>query len=115
MTVGDDKNAGFRVGICATFKLKHLHRDICSVLDLTDIDCYQTSEIFVHKALIRPNSSGAGLYGISPQVLKDLTINSNGQSGLTFLRASTNDVNMIIAGKYVSNFVRTSLVRNYLR
>ena len=37
MTVGDNKIAGFGVRICATFKLKLLHRDICYVLDLTDI------------------------------------------------------------------------------
>ena len=46
-----------------------------------------------------PNGSSAGLNGISPQVLKDLTAKSNGQTGLNFLRALTNLVNVILEGK----------------
>ena len=37
-----------------------------------------------------PNGPSAGLDGISPEVLKDLTTKSNGQAGLNFLRALTN-------------------------
>ena len=46
-----------------------------------------------------PNDSSAGLDGISPQILKDLTATSNGQTGLSFLRALTNLVNVILDGK----------------
>ena len=46
-----------------------------------------------------PNSSSAGLDGISPQFLKNLTGKSNGQTGLNFLRAITNLVNVILEGK----------------
>ena len=46
-----------------------------------------------------PNSSSAGLDGILPQILKDLTAKSNGQTGLIFLRALTNLVNVILEGK----------------
>ena len=46
-----------------------------------------------------PNGSSAGLDGISPQVLKDLTAISNGQTGLNFLRALTNLVTVILGGK----------------
>ena len=38
------------------------------------VDNYAALEYFVHKALISfPNGSSAGLDGISPQILKDLT------------------------------------------
>ena len=46
-----------------------------------------------------PNGSNAGLDGISPQILKDLTAKSNGQTGLNFLRALTNLVNVILEEK----------------
>ena len=46
-----------------------------------------------------PNGSSAELDGISPQILKDLTAKSNGQTGLNFLRALTNLVNVILEGK----------------
>ena len=46
-----------------------------------------------------PYGSNAGLDGISPQVLKELTVKSNGQTGLNFLRALTNLVNVILEGK----------------
>ena len=46
-----------------------------------------------------PNGSSAGLDGISPQILKDLTAKSNGQTGLNFRRALTNLVNVILEGK----------------
>ena len=46
-----------------------------------------------------PNGSSAGLHGISIQTLKDLTAKSNGQTGLNFLRALTNLVNVILEGK----------------
>ena len=99
MAVGDDKIADFTVEIYAAPKLKHPQRETCSVPDPTDIDCFSTSEFFVHKALMSfPNSSSAGLDGISPQILKDLTAKSNGQTGLSFLRALTNFVNVILEG-----------------
>ena len=46
-----------------------------------------------------PNGSSAGLDVISPQILNDLTAKSNGQTGLNFLRALTNLVNVILEGK----------------
>ena len=100
MAVGDDKIADFTVDNYAALKLKHPQRETCSVPDPTDIDCFSTTEFFVHKALMSfPNGSSAGLDGISPQILKDLTAKSNGQTGLNFLRAFTNLVNVILEGK----------------
>ena len=100
MAVGDDKIADFTDDNYAALKLKHPQREICSVPDHTDIDCFSTSEFFVHKALMSfPNGSSAGLDGISPQILKDLTAKSNGQFGLNFLKALTNLVNVILEGK----------------
>ena len=46
-----------------------------------------------------PNGSSARLDGISTQILKDLTAKSNGQTGLNFLRALTNLVNVILEEK----------------
>ena len=87
MAVSDDKIRDFTVNISATLKLKHRQREICYVPDPTDVDCFSTSEYFVHKALMSfPNGSSAGLDGISPQILKDLTAKSNGQTGLNFLK-----------------------------
>ena len=55
---------------------------------------------FFHKGLKSfPNGSSAGLDGFLPQFLNDLTVNSNGQTGLNFLRAKTNLVNVILKGK----------------
>ena len=100
MAVGDDKIADFTVDNYAAFKLKHRQRGTCSVPDPTDTDGFSTSEFFVHKVFMSfPNGSSAGLDDISPQVLKDLTAMSNGQSGLNFLRALTNLVNVILEGK----------------
>ena len=100
MAVGDDKIADFTVDNYAALKLKHPQRESCSVPDPTDIDCFSTSEFFVYKALMSfPNGSSAGLDGISPQILKDLTAKSNGQTGLNFLRVLTNLVNVILEGK----------------
>ena len=45
------------------------------------------------------SGSSVGLDGISPSDLKDLTAKSNGQTGLNFLRALTNLVNVILEGK----------------
>ena len=100
MAVGDDKIADFTVDSYAATKLKHPQRKTCSVPDPTDIGCFSTSEFFVHKGLLSfPNGSSARLDGISPQILKDLTAKSNGQTGLNFLRALTNLVNVILEGK----------------
>ena len=100
MTVGDDKIADFTVDNYAALELKHTQRETFIVPDPTDIDCFSTSEFFVHKALMSfPHGSSAGLDGISPQLLKDLTAKSNGQTGLNFLRALTNLVNVILKGK----------------
>ena len=102
MAVGDDKIADFTVDNYAALKLKHPKRETCSVSDPTDIDCFSNSEFFVHKALMSfPNGSSAGLDGISPQILKDLTA-----------RALTNVVNVILEGKVLFELRRTSLVRN---
>ena len=46
-----------------------------------------------------PNGSRAGFNGISPQILKDLTVKLNGQTRLNFLRALTNPENVILEGK----------------
>ena len=46
-----------------------------------------------------PNGSSAELDGISPQILKNLTAKSNWLTGLNFLIALTNLVNMIFDGK----------------
>ena len=95
LAVGDDKIADFTVDNYAALKLNNPQRETCSVPDPTDTDCFSTSEFFVHKALMSfPNSSSAGLDGISPQILKDLTAKLNGQTGLKFLRVS-----LILEGK----------------
>ena len=99
MAVGDDKIADFTVDNYAALKLKPPQRETCSVPDPTDIDCFSTSEFFVHKALMSfPNGSSAGMDGISPQILKDLTAKSKRQTGLNFVRALTNLVNVILEG-----------------
>ena len=66
MAVGDDKIADFTVDNYAALKLKHPQRETCSVPDPIDIDCFSTSEFFVHKAIMFfPNGSRAGLDCIS--------------------------------------------------
>ena len=100
MAIGDDKIADFTVDNYAALKLKHPQRETCSVPDPTIIDGFSTSEFFVRKALMSfPNGSNAGVDGILPQILKNLTAKSNGQTGLNFLRALTNLVNVIFEGK----------------
>ena len=44
MAVGDDKIADFTVDNYATLMLKHPQRELCSVPDPTDVDCFSTSE-----------------------------------------------------------------------
>ena len=51
-----------------------------------------------------PNGSSSGLVVILPQVLKNLTAKSNGQTELNFLRAVTNFVNVILKGKVPLEF-----------
>ena len=46
-----------------------------------------------------PNDSSAGLDDISPQIVKELTAMSNGQTGLDFFKAFTNLVNVILEKK----------------
>ena len=100
MAVGDDKIADFTINNYAPLKLKHPQRETCSVPDPKDIDGFSTSEIFVHKALMSfPDSSSAGLDGILPQVLKTLTVKSNGQTVVNFLTSLTNLVSVILEGK----------------
>ena len=100
MAVGDDKVADFRVENYAGLELKHPQRETCTVPDPTVIGCFSTSEFFIHKALMSfPNDSGAGLECISPRTLKDLIAKSNGRTGLSFLRALTNLVNVILEGE----------------
>ena len=48
---------------------------------------------------VLPNGSSAGLDGVLPKILKDLTAKSNGQTGLIFLKALTNLVNVILEVK----------------
>ena len=103
MAVGDDEVADFTVDKYAASKLKLPQRETCSFPDPIDIDSFSTSEFFVHKALMSfPNGSNAGLEGFSPQILKDLTAKSNGQTGLNFLKALKNLVNVILEGKIPS-------------
>ena len=59
-----------------------------------------------------PSGSSAELDGILHQILTDLTAKSNEQTGLNFLRALTNLVNVILEGKVSFELRRTSLVRN---
>ena len=100
MAVGDDKIAVFAVDNYTALKLKHPRRETCSVQDPTYVDCFSTSEFFVHKALMSfPNGSSAGLDGISSQILKCLTAKSNGQTVLNFLKTLTNLVNVVLEGK----------------
>ena len=100
MAVGDDKIAVYTVDNYVALNLKHPQRETCSVPDPTDIDCFSTSEFFVQNALMSfPNDSCASLDDISPQVLKDLTAMSSGQTGLNSLRALPNLVNVILEGK----------------
>ena len=97
----DRKIADFTVDNYAALKLKYPQRETCSVPDPTNIDCFSTSEFFVHKGLMSfPIGSSAGLDGILPQILKDLTANTNGQTGLNFfLKALTYLVNVFLEGK----------------
>ena len=100
MAVGDDKFADFTVDSYAGLKLKHPQSETCSVPDPRDIDCFSTPTLVVHKALMSfPNGSSAGLDCMSPQILKNLTSKSNGQTGHNFLRALTNLVKVILDGK----------------
>ena len=100
MAVVDDKIADFTAKNYAALRLKHPQKETCSVPDPTAIDYFSTSECFVHNALMSlPNGSIAGLDGILPQVLKDLTAKLNGQTELNFFRALTNLVNVILGEK----------------
>ena len=56
--------------------------------------------------------SSAELDGISPQILKDLTAKSNGQTGLNFLRALTSFLNVSLEGKVPFELWPFFLVRN---
>ena len=112
MAVDDDKVADFTVDNYAALKLKH-PQSCSSVPDPTDIDCFPTSEFFVHKALMSfLNGSSAGLDGIPPKIFKDLTSKSNGQTGLNFLKALPNLVKVILEMKVPSELRLTSSVRN---
>ena len=51
-----------------------------------------------------PSSSSAGLDGISPQVSKNLTAKSSGQTRLNFHRALTNCVKVILEGNVLFEF-----------
>lgn len=51
-----------------------------------------------------PNGSAAGMDGISPSHLKDLTNGANGQAGQSLLEALTNLCNFMLQGKVVSVF-----------
>ena len=100
MAEGDDKVADFTVYNYATLKMKHPQRETCSVPDPTDIDCFATSKYFVHRAVtFFPIGSTAGFGFILPQIFEKLTAKANGQTGLFFLRALTNLVNVILEGK----------------
>ena len=71
----------------------------------TDIGCFSIFELFVHKALMPLlNGSSGALDGFSPQVLEDLTVKSNGQTGLLFGKALANLVNVILKGKMSFEF-----------
>ena len=86
MAVGDDKIAEFTVDDYAALLL-------CS-------GPHRYRLFFVHQALMSfPNGSSAGLDVMSPHVFKILTVKSNGQTGLNFLRGLTNLEKVILEQK----------------
>ena len=82
MAIGDNNIAGLTVDNYAALKLKHPQSEGCSVPS-TRLSCPS------------PTGSSACLVGVLPQILKNLTAKSNGQTGQFFLRALTNFVNVI--------------------
>ena len=90
MAVGNDKIADLTVNNYAALKLKHPQRETGSVPDPTDLDYFSTSEFFVHKTSMSSlNGSSACLDGFLPQVLKKVTVESNGQTGRNSVSALT--------------------------
>ena len=109
MAVGDDNIADFTFDNYAALKLsRNIRRGKLALFRTPQISivlqprCVSSTRL----SCPSPNGSSAGLDEILPQVLKDLPAMSNGQTGLNFLRALTNLVNVI------SNFDCASLVRN---
>ena len=92
MAVGDDKIADFMVD--NSLKLKHPQGGnlLCSGP--------QISRRFSSTSLSCPSPTGLvqGWIAFCPKILKDLTAKSNRQTGLNFLRALTNLVNVILDG-----------------
>ena len=100
MAVGDDKIADFTVEKYAALKLKHLQRETCSIPDPTNNDCFSTSEFLSTRlSCLSRTALEQGLDGILPQFVKELTAKTNRQTGLNFLGALTNLVNVILEGK----------------
>ena len=65
MAVGDDKVADSPVHSNAVLILKPPQRYICNVRDLTNADCFSTSNFCSLESLISTLSSSAGLKFIS--------------------------------------------------
>lgn len=53
-----------------------------------------------------PNGSGAGIDGLLPQHLKDLTLPSTGEAGLRLLKSITALSNYMLSGKLQSDFIK---------
>ena len=102
--MGDDKIADFTVGNQAALMPKHPQRDICTVPETTDVECFSTSEFHVHKA---PMSFVIGfsesLDGISQQCFKEWTAKSKEQTGLNYLQALTSLGNLILQKKVLDD------------
>ena len=82
ITIRSDNIKDFTDENYAALKLKRPQRELCCVPETKDINYFSTSEFFVRTAVKSfPNSFSAGLDGISPEIWKDLTTKSNGQSG----------------------------------
>lgn len=61
-------------------------------LQVTEKEVYMSLKSF-------PNGSAAGIDGISPQHLKDLTLPSTGEAGLKLIKAITDLTNLMLRGK----------------
>ena len=103
MAVCEEKFVYFTVDNYAALKIKHPQKVTGSVPDHTEVDCFSTSTFFNHKALMTfPYSSSVVLDGILRHFLNNLSARSNRQTGLNFLRALSNLVNVILEGKVPS-------------
>ena len=79
---------------------KHPCRSLNNIPDPDSTESILVSDYDVYKAIQSfPNGSGAGPNCVAPQVFKDLTNKSNGDTGLDLLKSLTKLINTIIDGK----------------